>query len=540
MRLSCFVLALPLLAQQPADLILHNAKVFTADSRGTITSAVVVRGERIVAVGGEDLLNAYRAAKIVDLRGKFLQPGFDDTHIHIAGDPPFYVELSEVKSVQEIQRLVSAKAKQLAKGSWITGYGWSEDQLEERRKPNRQDLDRAAPENPVALTRAGGHSSVGNSMALKIAKIDRSTPDPDRGAIEHDSQGEPTGVVRERNDLFTRHFTKTGVRDLSDSLTVKLQGLFAKGITSIIEANTSLEAWGEWQRIYTAHRGELPRAAVQIGWTNPEDLKKLGKKTGDGDEHLRLGAVKLFVDGGFTGPAAYTIAPYKNQGDYRGKLVRTEAEFASIVKQVHALGWQLGMHTIGDGAIQLAVDVLSKVLDESPRGDHRHYLNHFSMTPPDETYRKMKAHDIWIAQQPNFTYTLEGRYRDNLEGDRLQLNNPVATPMNKYGIFVSLSSDILPIGPLVGLYGAVTRKGMSGAVYGPAEAISMQEAIGAYTRNGAYFTREENIKGTIEPGKLADLIVLSNDLLTVDPSKILSTQVEMTILGGRVVYQRRL
>lgn len=527
-----------LTAQEAADLILHNAKVITVDNNFSIAQAVAIRGDRIIAVGNEDLLKKYKAATVLDLKGKTVQPGFIDTHIHMRGDPAYYVELSEVKSIQEIQTRVSAKAKTLPKGAWISGYGWSEDQLEEKRKPNRQDLDKAAPDNPVTLTRAGGHSSVGNSLALKLAKLDRATPDPERGVIEHDSTGEPTGVIRERNDLFGRFLLKPTADDLRETLIKKLQALFAKGITSIIEANTSLDQWPEWQRIYAAHRGELPRAAVQIGWPGVDTLKKFGKTTGDGDEFLRLGAIKVFVDGGFTGPAAYTIQPYDGQGEYRGKLVRPEAEFAEIVRQSHLLGWQLGMHTIGDGAIRLAVDVLSQTLDQNPRKDHRHYLNHFSMTPPEATYMKMAAHDIWIAQQPNFTYTLEGRYKANLSGERLQRNNPVANPM-KHGIFMSLSSDILPIGPLVGLYAAVTRKGMSGEVYGASERISMAEAIKGYTRNGAYFTREEKLKGTIEPGKLADLIVLSGDLLAMDPSKIMSTKVEMTILGGKIVYQAR-
>ena len=536
--LSALILALSVFAQERADLILHNGKIFTADTRFSIVRALVVRGDRIVAVGDEDLLKKYTAPRIIDLQGRYAQPGFNDIHIHMHGDAPNYVELAGVKSIQQIRNAVSAKAAKLPKGSWITGYGWSEDEVEEHRKPTRVDLDQAAPNNPVALTRAGGHSIVANSKALAAAKLDRNTPDPDRGAIEHDAKGEPTGVVRERGDLFTSLVPKAGAAELRNSLAIKLNGLFAKGITSIIEANTPLEGYADWQKVYSAHHDTLPRAAVQIGWPGAQALKAFGKKTGDGDDHLRIGAIKVFVDGGFTGPAAYTILPYKGQVDYRGKLTRTPAEFEDIFRQANALGWQLGLHTIGDGAIQLAVDLLSKVIDENPRPDHRHYLNHFSMTPPDATYRKMAAHQIWIAQQPNFTYTLEGRYRDNLDEARLQVNNPVATPM-KYNIFVGLSSDILPIGPLVGVYAAVTRKGMSGEVYGKQEAISIEKAIAGYTRNGAFFTREEASKGTLEPGKLADVIVLDEDLLTVNPAKILTAQVTMTILGGKVVYERK-
>ena len=187
----------------------------------------------------------------------------------------------------------------------------------------------------------------------------------------------------------------------------------------------------------------------------------------------------------------------------------------------------------------MAVDVFDRVLDEFPRPDHRHYLNHFTVLPPEETLRSMARNNILIAQQPNFAYTLEGRYVEYLGGDRAAHNNPVGSPMN-HGIFMAFSSDILPIGPMVGLYAAVTRMGMSGESFAAhEEAISMPEAIVAYTRNGAYLTREEDLKGTIEPGKLADLVVLEEDLLTIDGERVLDVEVAMTILGGEVVYEAK-
>ncbi len=201
------------------------------------------------------------------------------------------------------------------------------------------------------------------------------------------------------------------------------------------------------------------------------------------------------------------------------------------------MGWQMGFHTIGDAAVKMTVDAWSRVIEESPRVDHRHYLNHFTVRPPAETMQKMASHDIHIAQQPNFTYTLEGRYAEHLEGERYETNNPIRSPMS-HGVFVALGSDILPIGPMVGLYAAVTRKGMSGAEVGPGEALTMPEAIVAYTLLAAYLTFEEDIKGSIEVGKLADMVVLSEDLLTIDPDRTMDTEVEMTILGGAVVYER--
>ncbi len=536
--------ALGAAAQEPVDLLMHNGRVLTADASFSIHGAVAVRDGRIVEVGGEELSRRYRAARVVDLRGKTLLPGFHDTHIHVNGDPRRHVDLSEARSLAQIAALVREKARELGPGQWVTGYGWSEDQLAEKRRPLRGDLDAAAPENPVVITRAGGHSVAANGRALAVAGITRNTPDPERGVIEKGADGEPNGIVRERGDLFSRHVPRAGPQELRESLIGKLRALLRLGITSIIVAGAALGetpgrgSFAEWERIYSEHGGaSLPRAAVQIYWGGKEAMSRFGRKTGDGDERLRVGAVKLLVDGGFTGPAAYTLADYKGQPGYRGKLTLSEQQLYETVRDAHALGWQLGFHTIGDSAIALTVDVFARVLEENPRADHRHFLNHFSMLPPEATLKKMAAHRILIAQQPNFTYTLEGRYAANLEGARLAHNNPVATPI-RHGIFMAFGSDILPIGPMVGLYAAVTRKGVSGAVYGPQERIPMRDAIVAYTRNGAFLTREERLKGTIEPGRLADLIVLSEDPLRAAPEKILGIQVDMTILGGRVVWER--
>jgi hypothetical protein len=523
--------------KEPADLVLHNGKIVTADEAFSIHEAVVVKDGKIVAVGGNELLDSYEAVRVVDLQGKMAMPGFNDTHIHVRGQARRAVDLTQSKSLREIFGDVTSKAQELGKGEWVTGYGWSEDQLEEKRRPLRWDLDEAAPDNPVILTRAGGHSSVANSMALELAGVTPSTPDPDGGVVEKNEKGELNGIIRERAGIVSRLVPEATPEELRDSFTQALRNLLSLGITSIIQAGVPPENYAEWEQVYSQHGEELPRAAVQIRFRDPADIASFGKKTADGDERLRVGAVKITVDGGFTGPAAYTLEPYKDQGDYRGKLNYTEKELRAIVKAGHEAGWQLGFHAIGDAAIVLTVDAFADALDALPRDDHRHFLNHFTIMPPEETMKKMAAYDILIAQQPNFTYTLEGRYAANLDGERLQHNNPLRTPMD-HGIFVALGSDILPIGPMVGLYASVTRKGMSGEVYGPAEKITMEEAITGYTAKAAYLTREEDIKGTLEPGKLADIIVLSDDLLTIDPEKILDVQVLMTIVDGRVVYER--
>jgi predicted amidohydrolase YtcJ len=506
---------------------------------GTVHEALAARAGRIVAVGGNELRTRFRATREIDLRGRTAAPGFNDAHIHISGDPRREIDMTGVRSIADLQQRIRAKAAELGPGEWVTGYGWSEDELSEKRKPLRGDLDAAAPSNPVMMTRAGGHSASFNSVALKLGGVTRGTRDPPGGVIERDDRGEPTGIIREEQEIISRLIPPAPPEELRASFIENLRKLLPLGITSIVQAGVSVdEGFRAWESVYREHGPTLPRATVQINWPGAARLKAFGRKPGDGDERFRVGAIKLFVDGGFTGPAAYTLQPYKGQGNYRGTLVRSEQELYEILRDGHALGWQFGLHTIGDGAIALTVDLLERVLRDAPRADHRHYLNHFSMRPPEATLRTMKALDLLVAQQPNFTYTLEGRYAANLEGERLAHNNPVGSVL-RHGIFMALSSDILPIGPMVGVHAAVTRKGMSGASYGEDERVSVYDALKMYTRNGAFITREESIKGTLEPGRLADIVVFGEDPLAAAPDRLKDLPIDMTIVGNAVLYERK-
>ena len=518
------------------DTIFYNGKIVTLDQQLSIASTVVVHDGRIVAIGDDQVASPYAAATAIDLGGKLLMPGFIDSHTHIGGQPRRYIDLTKTQSIEELRGQVSDKAEELGPGEWITGYGWSEDVMAELRRPLRKDLDAAAPDNPVLITRAGGHSGVANSLALQLAGVNLETPQPESGVIERGDDGELNGVIRERQDIVNKLIPKATYEEVRESLIGILKEQLSFGITSFVHATGSIESYPEWEHIYGLHRGSLPRAAIQVSWKGPEAMSAFGRRTGDGDEHLRLGPIKIFVDGGFTGPAAFTKEPYKGETEYRGKLSLAPEELRRIIREAHAANWQLGIHAIGDAAIELTIDELAAALDESPRSDHRHYLNHFTVMPSAEAMDKMAEYDIAITQQPNFTYTLDGRYSEYLDGDRLQHNNPLRTPMD-HGIHVAISSDILPIGPMVGIYAAVTRKGMSGNVYGADEALTVMEALRGYTLYGAYLTFEEDQKGSLEPGKLADMIVLDQDILTIDPDHIMEINVEQTWLGGKLVYE---
>jgi predicted amidohydrolase YtcJ len=535
-----------------ADLVLYNGKIVTVDDAFSIREAIAIKDGRILAVGSNDLRNRYTAARAIDLRGRTVIPGFNDTHIHLGGHSRRYIDFNDTTSLTQLKQQVSEKAKELGPGEWITGGGWDEYHFTEQRKPLRGDLDAAAPNNPVVLTRAGGHSSVGNSKALQLADINKATPDPERGLIERDASGQPNGVIRERNDLYTRLVPRDKPADVRDSLLQNVREQLKLGITSVIEAGSSVDpdvvgSYAEWELLYQKHGTELPRASVQVGYPSPAGqakqgaakLKEFGKKTGDGNERLRVGSIgEMAADGGFTGPTAWSLEDYKGQPGFRGRAFFTPEQIHANIEEGHKLGWQFGIHAIGDAAIAMTVDALDKALMDYPRNDHRHYLCHFTVLPPERTMRIMAKDKIHIAQQPNFTFNLEGRYIETLEGNRLATNNSITTPVKKYGLFMAFGSDNLPIGPLVGLYAAVTRKGESGKVFGPGEAVSMKEALTMYTRNGAFLTREEKTKGTLEAGRLADMVVLPEDLLNISPDKLLKMKIDMTIVGGKVLYER--
>jgi predicted amidohydrolase YtcJ len=540
-----------------ADLLLYGGKVVTVDNDFSIASAVAVKDGKILAVGGDELAQQYPASQRLDLKGRVLMPGFTDTHIHIRTSARRDVDLINVKSIREMQELVRAKAQELGPGEWITGYGWDEALFAEKRNPLRGDLDAAAPDNPVVLTRAGGHSSVGNSAAIKIAGITRSTPDPESGLIERDAKGEPNGIIRERSDLYLRHAPPKKWEDLRDSYVASLKALLPLGITSVMDASGSIDdepvgqggtaepsprvTYRRAREIYDRMGTDLPRLALYISYPGLERINAYPNHTGYGDDRVRIGPIgETAVDGGFTGPTAWTLVDYKGMPGFRGKGRFKDEELQEIVDASAKRGWQMGLHAIGDAAIVQTVGAYSAALRNivGPQKDHRWFLDHFTIMPPEATMKTMAEDKILIAQQPNFTYNLEDRYVQTLDDTRVQHTNSVATPAKKFGLFVAFGSDNLPIGPMVGIYTAVTRKGMSGKVYGAEEAVSIEEAIRMYTANGPYLTWEEGTKGTIEAGKLADMIVLDSDPLTIPPARLLDVKVDTTIIGGKIVYDR--
>jgi hypothetical protein len=487
-------------------------------------------------------------------------PGFVDTHVHLFGMSHRQIEPDKVQSIVELRAMVAAKAKMLGPNEWITGYGWDEAHFAERRVPTRRDLDEASPRNPVVLIRAGSHSVVGNSAALKLAGIVAATHEPAGGVIERDAKGEPTGIIRERNDLLLGLVPDDSFAQMKESYIASLQRLLQLGITSYMEALSNIDdepvgqgglppgsphapsliasphSWKELRSLYQEAGATLPRATLYIAYPGADRLKAFPYHTGYGNDQIKLGPIgETPYDGGFTGPTAFTKNDYKGQPGFRGKTFMTPAELAQMVETSAALGWQLGIHAIGDAAIEAVSAAYHDALRNHPKADHRWFLAHFTMLPSDATMDMLARDGVFAAAQPNFLYNLEARYEALLDGPELQHINPVATPL-KHGVKLAFSSDNLPIGPMVGLYVAVTRKGPDGKVFGPEEAISREEAIKLYTIDAARLAWDENKKGSIEVGKFADLIVLDHDLMAVPAKQLLDTKVELTMVGGTIVF----
>jgi len=553
--------ATPGLAREKVDLILFHGKVLTVDSAFSIKSAVAVRDKKIVAVGGDEIRKRYAAEREIDLGGRTLMPGFTDTHLHPIVPTPSDIDVANAHSVAEVQAMLRNKAAELGPGKWITGFGWQESNLAEKRNLTRADLDAATPDNPVFMIRNGGHSAVSNSLAFKLARIDRNTPDPATGLIEHDADGEPNGIIRERYEMVRDLVPQPSWEAMRPQYVKWLRSIEALGITSFFNASGRIDdepadkggvagwvgpdmTFRRARSVYAELGDKLPRMTMYINYPGAERLKAFPNHTGYGDEHVRLGPIGEgpSVDGGFTGPTAWLLADYKGQPGFRGAPHITGKGLQDAIDLAARLGWQVGVHSIGDAAIAEAVKAYDHALNAYPSKDHpqldrRWFTDHFTILPPDATMTTMKKDNIMVAAQPNFLFNLEDRYMKVLDDWRLTHNNPVATPAHAFGLFVAFGSDNLPIGPLVGLYAAITRQGPSGQAHGlKEEGVSREEAIRMYTANGPFLSWEEKTKGTLEPGKLADMIVLPFDPLTADPAAILGGKVDMTFIGGKLVY----
>jgi predicted amidohydrolase YtcJ len=554
--------------QAAADVIYHNGFIVTGVSGAMTADAVAVSDGRIVGVGSMEDVQRFRGADtaLTDLQGNTMLPGLFDNHVHAGPDRGALMEwkgglisevpawVREATTVDELKRALAAESARRDEGAWIVGSlsreVWPNAQL-----PTRTDLDEGTLTNPVLLTR-GPHTTVLNSRALELAGIDRNTTFPGGGHIGHDEHGEPDGRLYDSARRLVANVAPTQGRGEVDfetglgNLKSLLLQFASSGVTSVNVAGVRPDVLRYFQELYSRHGGELPRAVLQIrlrpGFDAYDDLDEsvrvaiaemeaLGFVTGFGDQRLRIGAIKMSIDGGLSAPAYWSLEPYENRPDYTGAIRIPAAAFYPVARRAHELGWQLGIHVMGDAAVQMVVDQLERILTELPREDHRHYLHHVAVKPPPETIDKMARHNIGVASQPAFTVGLGSFAVESLAGRREATMNPTRSLLDA-GVWVSWGSDGAPYGPRVTLWTGITRKGWDDRVYGAEEAVSREEAIRLHTWAPAYQTFLEKELGTIEVGKHADFTVVGEDILTMDADRIRYLPVVATIVGGRQIY----
>jgi len=512
-----------------ADLALIDGNVITMDSSQPSAEAIAIKKDRIVKVGTNEEIKPWigKDTKVIDLQGRTVVPGLIDSHIHVADFGKFltWIDLKAVNSIEKLQRRLKERSQSIPKGRWIIGNGWDQARFVEKRYPNLQDLDEASPDNPVVLYHQCGRVCVVNSKALELAGVTNETRSPSGGEIEKDAEtGEPTGILRENaTDLVWKTIPEPSEEELIESASLACEKIVEAGVTSIHWIVSSLAEVSLVQRLRSENR--LPLRVHIIAPTNILDQL---------DNTAGMLGVKVFVDGSLAARTAALSEPYIDDSSTKGQLLYSQEELDMLVAKAHKANIGLVMHAMGDQAIELALSAIEKALVESPKTSHRYRLEHASVLNK-ELISRIKKLGMIVSVQPKCVISEFSVWSavDRLGSERARLLYPLKTLIIE-GIRVIGGSDcpMEPISPLSGIQAAVTRP------FFAEEQITVDEALRMYTVNAAYASSEDAVKGSIEEGKLADLTVLSGDPRTVPPSKIGDIKVTMTIVGGKVVYQK--
>ena len=497
-------------------------------------SVVVLKDEWIEAVGKRGDVSVPDGAQLVDASGKTVIPGLIDAHMHFFGMGIRMirrVDLSDTRSVREALEKVKQKVAETRKGEWVLGGGWDESKWIERRYLTKYDLDPFSEDNPVLLSRVCGHLVTLNSKALEIANITEDTPNPPGGQIDKGEVGEPTGVLRDAGQLVwplvpppTEETALEGLRMACD-LAIRL------GCTGIHEAGMDAFGLRAYQTI--AEQGFLKvRAYIMWRGGQASSMEALGLQTGFGNEMLRLGSAKLLIDGSLGARTAALFEPYEDDPSTKGLTMMSADELNEKVKAVHRQGSQVAIHAIGDYGIELAINSIEEAIRDSPRKDHRHRIEHCEILTSTQIER-IRQLGIVASMQPNFVGEWswpEGLYETRLGRRRLRQNNPYRFLLDE-GVHVAFGSDGMPFNPIYGIWSAVSHPIRESR-------ITLEEAVKCYTLDAAFASFEEDIKGSIESGKLADITILEEDLTEIPSDEIKDVSVHMTIVGGKILYSK--
>ena len=532
--------AAPADTQSAPDYVVLNARVLTIDNNMPQAEAFAVRGDRFVAVGTtSDIRNlASSRTEIIDAEGMTITPGFIDAHSHPAGaGVNELVQVNaDLRSVSAIAGALRARADATPQGQWIRAFKYDDTKLSEGRPINRFDIDALVPDHPVAVSHRGGHTSVYNSMALAMAGVTSETPDPPGGRFYRDSNGALTGLVAGParsvfNSLIpsdsTREQRKDGVKLITELMT-------KSGLTSVHQTGASRNDMLAYQdaraegnmrfRMYLFPRGQLFN-----------DLVNAGVRTGMGDEVFRIGAVKFTADGSASERTMRMSTPFEGRPDDYGLLYMTEEEIHESVENAHRNDFQVAIHANGDVTIEMVLNAYQRVQELWPRNNPRHRIEHCSLVNP-ELLTRIK--NLGVIPAPFYTYI---HYHGNkwVEYGEEKMRWMFAhRSFLDYGIPVAPASDYTPgpYEPMMAIQSMVTRKDFDGRIWGPNQRITIDEALRICTMHGAYASFEEDIKGSISAGKLADFVILADDPHDVDPDEIKNIEIVRTVVGGTTMY----
>lgn len=480
----------------------------------------------------------------VDLGGRVCVPGFIDSHLHLLnyGMTLRNLQFSQVSSIEQMKDIIREKASKIGQDQWIIGRGWDQDLFREKRYPTRKDLDDAAGGRPCFLTRTCGHVAVASSRALEIAGITAQTPNPPGGVIDKDPYGDPTGILRESAmDLVQSKIPKPDRKVLEESLLEAARDVLSKGITSV---HTN-DAQGGFQGIIDMYRKvHSENIPLRVYWDLPyeflDNILETPYRTGSGDLYFKFGAVKIFADGSLGARTAALSEPYSDDPSQKGLLVLPQEELNERVYRAHAAGMQVAIHAIGDEAVRVSLEAINRAQSLISKNNTRHRIVHAQILSP-QLITEMKRVGVVVDIQPKFISSDMVWAQDRVGSQRMRSSYAWKT-MLRARIPLAGGSDcpVEPPDPLLGIYCAVTRKNMNGEPEGgffPNEKLSVSDAIGLFTAGAAYASSEETEKGTLEPGKLADFVALSDDPYQVEPDLIKDIKVLMTVVGGHIAYR---
>jgi predicted amidohydrolase YtcJ len=529
-----------------ADLVIINAKIWTVDATRPEAQAVAILGDRVVAVGSNHEVDAWRGphTQVMDAGGKLLLPGFDDAHVHFVdgGVSLDAVQLNDANSPQEFARRIGEQAKKLGKGEWVLSGEWDETKWTPANLPTKDLIDPLTPDTPVLVTRYDGHESLANSFVLKLAGITAKTPDPPGGVIVRDAEGNPTGVVKDAAQDLVFKVVPQLTHDQRVRIIKRAMAHAASvGVTSVQHMNPDYADIAVYSEL--RQRGELiTRIYAAPLIPQVDDQVKIGIRHGFGDSYLRLGALKSYADGSLGSGTAYFFEPYLNTPNNRGLLSDTMQPLSLMrerMMRADAAGLQLCTHAIGDEGISIILDLYSDIVKAHGDADRRFRIEHAQHMAAKDFDRFAQLHVI-ASMQPYHAID-DGRWAESRIGhDRASRTYAFRTFLD-HGVRLAFGTDwnVAPLNPMLGLYAAVTRATLDGKNpngWFPEQKLTLKEAIEAYTMGSAYAEFQDKEKGSITPGKLADMVILSDDLFSVDPVKIRDVTVVKTILGGKVIY----